>query len=189
MVNLEKVAKGGRLMPLSCLDRSEKLYFAGKPSAARRLYQREAAAPSPDHRVFMRIAMTFYEEGRHDDALEWNTRGLSLAPGCPLLLCDRGAILEAAGRPVDAIEAYQELVRLGPERIAEQTCSRGLPWSRGLVNDCLYRQAAIYRRLGEHGQAARLLTEHLKGRIYGTESVYSDDEVQTALDAALSLTG
>ncbi len=176
-------------MALNRLERAEKLFFAGKYPAARRLYERESAAPEPDHRVFMRIAMTFYEEGRHTEAAEWNARGLQIAPGCPLLLCDRAAILEAGGRFEDAIESYQELVKLGPERIAEQTCSRGLPWSRGLVNDCLYRQASVYRRLGEHGQAARLLTEHLKARIYGTESVYSDGEVQTALDAALSLTG
>ncbi len=176
-------------MALNRLERAEKLFFAGKYAAARKLYEREASSPDPDHRVFMRLAMTFYEEGRAEEALGWNDLGLRLAPGCPLLLCDRAAILEAAGRFEDAIEAYQDLVRLGPERIAEQTCSRGLPWSRGLVNDCLYRQAMIYRRMSEHGQAARLLTSHLKGRIDGTESVYSDAEVQTALDAALSMTG
>lgn len=174
-------------MTANRLERAEKLFFAGKHGAARKIYERELSS-SQDHRIYMRIAMTYHEQGDFESALEWNARGLQIAPGCPLLLCDRAAILEAMSRFEDAIEAYDVLVRQGPEAIAELTCSRGLPWSRGLVNDCLYRQALVYRRLGQHGQAAVLLTEHLKGRVYGTESVYSDEEVQGALDAVLALT-
>ncbi len=41
--------------------------------------------------------------------------------------------------------------------------------------------------MGEPGQAARLLTQHLENRVWGAESVYSDAEVQRALDAAIQM--
>lgn len=169
------------------LVKAEKAFFDGRYDSARRLYLREVKSGSHDHRVHMRIAMTYYEQGKLEDALEWNASGLGLAPGCPLLLCDRAAILEGLTRNEEAIEAYNAIVRQDPAELAKQTCSRGLPWSRGLVNDCRYRQALLYKRMGEPGQAARLLTEHLENRVWGAESVYSDEEIQRALDAALQL--
>ncbi len=174
-------------MPANRLAKAEKAFFDGRYDSARRLYMREARSDTPDHRVQMRIAMTYYEQGKLDEALEWNAEGLALAPGCPLLLCDRGAILEGLGRHEEAVEAYAVIVKQDPGVIAQQTCARGLPWSRGLVNDCRYRQALLYKRMGEPGQAARLLTEHLSNRVWGAESVYSDEEVQKALDSAIQL--
>ena len=170
------------------LAKAEKAFFEGRYDSASRLYLREIKSGSRDHRVHMRLAMTFYEQGKLADALEWNISGLALAPGCPLLLCDRAAILEGLGRHEEAIEAYNVIVRQDPTELAQQTCARGLPWARGLVNDCRYRQALLYKRMGEPGQAARLLTQHLENRVWGAESVYSDEEVQRALDSALQLT-
>jgi len=169
------------------LAKAERAFFEGRYDSARRLYMREIKAGVQDHRVHMRIAMTFYEQGKLEEAVDWNASGLALAPGCPLLLCDRAAILEGTGRHEEAVEAYSVIVKQDPGELAQQTCSRGLPWARGLVNDCRYRQALLYKRMGEPGQAARLLTQHLENRVWGAESVYSDQEVQRALDSAIQL--
>ncbi len=174
-------------MAANRLVKAEKAFFDGRYDTARRLYMREARGDAPDHRVHMRIAMTYYEQGKLVEALEWNASGLALAPGCPLLLCDRAAILEGLARHDEAVEAYNVIVKQDPNELAQQTCARGLPWARGLVNDCRYRQALLYRRMGEPGQAARLLTQHLENRVWGAESVYSDAEVQRALDAAIQM--
>ncbi|MBD3759542.1 tetratricopeptide repeat protein [Rhizorhabdus sp.] len=61
-----------------------------------------------------------WETGNIDDGLRWSDRAIAVSPRNGDILSLRGAFLRMAGRLVEAIEAFDRILRLNPKDIAAQ---------------------------------------------------------------------
>jgi hypothetical protein len=80
-----------------------------------------------------------------------------------------------------ALRVYRQLLSRGVERIAHGDCGEGRAWARGLMADCLYRQAQSYTELKEQKAAIDAYRKHLKMRGPGCRSIYAVRTVKKEL--------
>jgi len=162
-------------------DAIEARISANDWSGARRLI-RAALRREPDsHWLLARLGLTYYEERRYVQALQWSERALARAPRCPLVLWEYAGALQQLGRHRDALRVYAGLRRRGVESLAHGECGEGLRWARGLVADALYRQAIGYVALGQRRRARTSLKSHLALRGPGCASIYPLRQVRHEL--------
>ncbi len=148
---------------------------------ARRVIRRRLLRTPEAHWLLTRMALTFYEERKYTEALDWSEKALSIAPNCPLVLWDYAGALAMLDRFEEAKSIYRKLIRKGPHRIARDECGEGLARARGLVADCQYRLARCYVEEGHVGKARTHLKRHLDLRGPGCHSIYPIDDVRREL--------
>jgi tetratricopeptide (TPR) repeat protein len=163
-------------------DRIESLIDADDWKGARKVIRAALLTEPESHWLLSRLALTYYEEFKYEESLEYETRALALAPNCPLALWGYAGALEMLGREREALEVYRRLVRRGAESIAYGECGEGLARARGLVADSLYRMAGCYKSLGQSRKAAEHLEKHLAQRGKGCHSIYRLREARKGLD-------
>ncbi len=145
----------------------------GQKSVLKRLLNRE-----PDHHLWLTILSSVYYELRdYKTALKYSIQALKIEPHCPLVLWDYAGALDMLGREKEAIKIWKRLLARGEENIAYGVCGEGLRWSRSLLNDCRYRIAVAYLRLGKEKLASRYFSAHLENRKRGLYSLYSKKEL------------
>jgi Flp pilus assembly protein TadD len=127
------------------------------------------AAPCPD--AHMLLAMCRAETGDFDGADKAFRRALELAPDHPLILINLGAMRRRAGRPVEAMRAYQRATRrdssmaaawLGLGRSARE-CGE-LETARSALKQCLKLQPESALAWHELGRVERALEEYEQAR-------------------------
>lgn len=96
-------------------------------------------------------------QGQHAEALRQLEKGLEVDPLNPALLGNRGANLQAMGRPDEALIVYRRLLQL-PERVAAAHISlSGLHYSRGELTEALRHSRMIERDTASTGGADKNL--------------------------------
>jgi hypothetical protein len=80
-----------------------------------------------------------------------------------------------------ALRVYGRLLSRGIEEIACEDCGEGRGWARGLIADCLYRQAQSYKKLKEQELAIDCYRKHLRMRRSGCRSIYAVRTVRKEL--------
>jgi tetratricopeptide (TPR) repeat protein len=131
-----------------------------------------------DHWLLSRLSMTCYEQREYERAFEYATEALYIAPRCPLALWDCAGALDMLGHEDEAIGIWTRLLDEGVDEIAFGECGEGRRWARSFLNDCRYRIAIAYRRMGERDQAMRWFEHHLENRRPGLPSTYRLADVE-----------
>ena len=148
---------------------------------ARRLIRGALRREPGSHWLITRLGLTYYEEHAYRTSLSYSRRALKLAPKCPLALWDHAGSLQMLGRHRMALRIYRQILSRGVEEIAYGHCGEGRPWARGLVADCLYRQAHSYKELKEPKAAINSYRMHLRMRGPGCKSIYAVRTVRKEL--------
>jgi tetratricopeptide (TPR) repeat protein len=148
---------------------------------ARQLIRAELKERPDSHWLLTRLGLTYYEERAYRTSLSYCRKALRLAPHCPLALWDYAGSLQMLGRHRIALRVYRQLLSRGVEQIARGECGEGRGWARGLMADCLYRQAYSFTELKEQKAAIDAYRKHLKMRGPGCRSIYAVRTVKKEL--------
>jgi tetratricopeptide (TPR) repeat protein len=140
---------------------------------ARQLIRGALGREPGSHWLITRLGLTYYEERAYRASLSYSRRALKLAPECPLALWDHAGSLQMLGRHRMALRIYRQILSRGVEELAYGDCGEGRRWARGLVADCLYRQAHSYKKLKEREAAINSYRKHLRMRGPGCKSIYA----------------
>lgn len=161
----------------------ESAIAAGDWPRARRLVRAALRRKPQSHWLITRLALTYYEQRRYEEALRLERRALRLAPSCPLVLWDYAGTLQMLDRDREAIRIYRKLVERGVDRLALGPCGEGRARSRGLIADSHYRIFRSYAALGKRRAAIHAARTHLSLRGPGCHSIYSKREVVSEISA------
>ena len=135
----------------------------------------------PATRNSTRLGLTYYEERAYRESLLHSQKALKFAPQCPLALWDYAGSLQMLGRHRMALRMYRQLVSRGIEKIAYGDCGEGRGWARGLIADCLYREAQSYKKIKKRKAAIDAYRKHLRMRGPGCRSIYAVHTVRKEL--------
>jgi len=144
---------------------------------ARAMIRAELRHSPRDHWLLTRLALTYYEQRNYRNALRHSEQALAIDPKCPLVLWDYAGALQLLDRHEEAIAVYAGLAKRGHRRIARDSCSEGLAWSRGLVADCFLRISDSLDDLGRSDDSHEMFAAHLDLRGPGCRSIYKLDEL------------
>lgn len=150
----------------------EQLIGAQKWACARRALRAKLRVSPDDHWLLTRLSLTYYEEHRYNEALEYSFRAVTEAPDCPLALLDYAGSLQMLDQTQAALDVYSRLIRRGVDEIAFGDCGEGLAWARGLVADCHYRVAPGFVTMRRRQMAIKSLRRHISLRGPGCRSIY-----------------
>lgn len=159
----------------------EKAIQAENWKEARQLILKKLRVNPESHWLLTRLGLTFYEERAYSVALKYETKALELNPLCPLVLWDYAGSLQMLGRHREALRAYKRITGRSLGSLADDECGEGRARARGLVVDCLYREALSHEKLGQHRLAIRAIRRHLKLRGPGCHSIYGAREIKREL--------
>jgi tetratricopeptide (TPR) repeat protein len=148
---------------------------------ARQLIRAELKKEPGNHWLLTRLGLTYYEERAYRKSLSYSQKALKLAPLCPLALWDYAGSLQMLGRHRMALGVYRQLLSRGATRIAREDCGEGRGRARGLMADCLYRQAHSYTKLKQTKSAVEAYRSHLRMRGPGCRSIYDVRTVRKEL--------
>ena len=143
-----------------------------KSGKARQLIRRELKRKARVHWLITRLGLTYYEERAYSTSLSYSRKALKLASHCPLVLWDYAGALQMLGRHRMALRVYRELLSRSVEEIAYEECGEGRGWARGVIADCLYRQAHSYKESKKEKTAIKSYRKHLDMRGPGCRSIY-----------------
>jgi tetratricopeptide (TPR) repeat protein len=148
---------------------------------ARQLIRAELKQKPDSHWLLTRFGLTYYEERAYRTSLSYSQKALTLAPLCHLALWDYAGSLQMLGRHRMALRVYRQLLSRGATQIARGDCGEGRSRARGLMADCLYRQAHSYTRLKQPKSAIDAYRGHLRIRGPGCRSIYAIRTVRKEL--------
>ncbi|MCK5148279.1 tetratricopeptide repeat protein [bacterium] len=149
---------------------------------ARELIQQALEDEPDNHWLMTNFSSTYYENKEYKKAVEVSEKALLLAPDCPLVLWDYACATDMTGRFADAIAIWEKLIEADTNELAHGECGEGLRWTESLQNDCIYRLAVSYKKLGKIDMAKNYLKEHISNRKPGLPSVYTMKEVKKQLN-------
>ena len=155
----------------------ERLFDAREWERARWVLEGELLATPDDHWLHMQIALSWYEDARHDQALAAIQRALTLAPECPAVRWYHGGILHALGRHVDAEKVYRSIVERGIGWASEGSCGVGIGLAKGLIADSWWRISDLHRTRGEEEPAREAFSNFLDLLGPGCFGLYTLDVV------------
>jgi tetratricopeptide (TPR) repeat protein len=125
-----------------------------------------------------RLALTYYEEQRYEEALYWDAIALQEAPYCPLAVWGYAGSLDMLGRSRESLFIYRWLLSWGEEYLAYGDCGEGMRRARSLITDCHYRIARIWEEKRQWKKALAEFEKYLTRRAGGSGSIYSLREVR-----------
>ena len=156
--------------------RIDDLLQRGDWEKARRLLQRERAADSDNHWVLTQLGVTFYEQRRYREALDWFSRSRKIVPDCPLTLWNLAGALDALGKHAAAIRIYRGLLKSN-KSFEDDPCWESKQWTDQLKSDCVYRLGACFEHQGKNRAAEKSYRQYLDLLLLGTQGSYSLEDV------------
>ena len=148
-------------------------------AGARAVLEREPLTGGfADHWLLTRIGLTFYEQRRYSEALEYSQRAYEIAPRCPLVLWDLAGTQQALGDHRSALKLYRRLTSRGVDRIAHDQCGEGVGRARGIIADAHYCSARSLSALGRRRAAVNAIDRSLAMRGPGCRSIYPIAELR-----------
>jgi len=153
---------------------------------ARRLIKAKLRHDPKDHWLLSRLALTYYEQRRYEDALHWDTMALQEAPYCPLAIWGYAGTLKMLGRSGESLALYRWLSSWDEKDLAYGDCGEGIRRARSLITDCHYRIALIWEERRQWKRALAAFDKYLFRRKTGYGSIYPIREVKARYAAALT---
>ena len=147
---------------------------------ARALLERERDKEPDNHWVLTQLGVTYYEQGRYDDALELFAESLPIVPDCPLTLWNIAGTLDALGRHAEAVPVYVWLLQSNKSP-AEDPCWESKEWTETLKTDCLYRLGVCSQMLGKTQQAQQCFHQYANLLLSGIHGSYPIEDVMRQL--------
>jgi tetratricopeptide (TPR) repeat protein len=152
---------------------------------ARRLIKAELRLDPKDHWLLSRLALTYYEQRRYEQALYWDAMALHEAPYCPLAIWGYAGALDMLGRNSESLALYRWLLSWGEEYLAYCDCGEGIRSARRFIADCHYRVARIWEDKRQWKRAVAAYEKHLANRKAGYSSIYPLREVKARYEKLL----
>ncbi|MGO8758833.1 MAG: tetratricopeptide repeat protein [Terracidiphilus sp.] len=149
-------------------------------TGARRLIKAELRRDPEDHWLLSRLALTYYEQRKYEQALYWDAMALQESPYCPLAIWGYAGSLEMLGRLDESLAIYRWLLSWGEEYLACGDCGEGIGRARSLLADCHYRIASIWKKKRQWKRAAAEYHIYLSKRKKGWGSIYSIRDVKAS---------
>lgn len=153
---------------------------------ARRLIKSELRHRPTDHWLLSRLALTYYEQRKYEDAIRWDTKALQIAPYCPLAIWGYAGTLDMLQRYDEALTIYRWLASWNEEELAHGECGEGIRKARSLVTDCHYRIARIWEAKRQWKRSAAEYKKHISRRKSGSGSIYPLRDVKKLYDGVLN---
>lgn len=143
--------------------------------AARQAIDRELKRHPGDHWLLTQRGVTFYEEGRYEDALPPLLESLKIVPDCPLTLWNVAGVLDALGKPDKAVRIYTWLLKskTSPD---DDPCWESREWADSLKTDCVYRVGVCFRRMGLGESAENCFRQYINLILAGMTGTYTIDD-------------
>lgn len=139
------------------------------------LHERLLRTPD-DHWLWSKLALTWVEEGRPEQALNPIRRALRLAPQCALALWYHGGILDLLGQRLEAIAVYRSLIERGVAQLAAGECGLGRARAVGLLSDSCRRLSILHEACGDRAEASVWHARHLNHLGDGHIGLYKLDD-------------
>jgi tetratricopeptide (TPR) repeat protein len=152
---------------------------------ARRLIKAALRRKPKDHWLLSRLALTYYEERKYEQALHWDAMALREAPYCPLAIWGYAGSLDMLGRYGEAVALYRWLLSWGEQELAYGDCGEGIRRARSLIADCHYRIARIWEEKRQWKRAFAEYEIYLSRRKGGYGSIYRIRDVKARYAKAL----
>jgi tetratricopeptide (TPR) repeat protein len=156
-------------------DKIGTLFRRGAWETARKLLQRERDKDPDNHWLLTQLGVTFYEQGRYDEALPYFRESLRIVPDCPLTLWNLAGTLDALGRSREAIPIYAWLLA-SEKSPADDPCWESREWADALKADCAYRLAVCFEHLGKKGNAERWYRQYVDLLLKGIDGSYAIED-------------
>jgi tetratricopeptide (TPR) repeat protein len=153
---------------------------------ARKLIAVELNRKPKDHWLLSRLGLTFYGQGKYQQALYWDAKALQESPYCPLAIWGYAGSLEMLGRQRESVALYRWLLSWGEDELAYGDCGEGIRRARSLVADCHYRIALIWKEKRQWKRAAAEYEIYLSMREDGWGSIYPIREVKATYAKVLA---
>jgi tetratricopeptide (TPR) repeat protein len=156
--------------------RVNQLILRGQWDEARGLLEKQREKDPANHWVLTQLGVTFYEQGKYEEALELFLASLRIVDDCPLTLWNLAGTFDALGKWQDAIRIYTWL--LASEKTPEEDpCWESQEWADSLKADCVYRLGVCFQELGKAQGAEQYYRQYLALLTQGVEGTYSTDAV------------
>jgi tetratricopeptide (TPR) repeat protein len=156
--------------------RIDELLQRGDWEKARRLLQRERATAPDSHWVLTHLGVTFYEQGRYQEALDLFLRSRKIVPDCPLTLWNLAGALDALGKHAAAIRIYRGLLKSN-KSFEDDPCWESKQWTQELKTDCVFRLGACFEHQGKKRAAEQSYRQYLDLLLLGMKGSYSLEDV------------
>ena len=124
------------------------------------------------HWLHARLALTFYEQRRYDEAYAVAEHARRLAPRCPLVLWEVAGALDMLDRTAEAVRVYRSLVRRGTESLAYGECGEGRAWRAGWSPIVAIASPDATKNRDGGNLALSAFEQHLSLRGPGCRSIY-----------------
>jgi tetratricopeptide (TPR) repeat protein len=153
----------------------EELLAREKWDDARKRLQKELAREPESHWLLTQLGVTYYEQGRYQEALRHFLASLEIVPDCPLTLWNLAGTLDALGKPEEAIAIYTWLIR-SKATPAEDPCWESEVWTNALKTDCVYRLGVCFEHQGRKDSAEHCFRRYIDLLLAGMNGSYPIDE-------------
>jgi hypothetical protein len=114
-----------------------------------------------DHWLLDRMSLTFYEQGKYAEALQWSEKAYQHAKSCPMVLWGLADTLDVLGHKKRALTKFLRLFELTEKAIAGQETK--CEWEgdeRGFLADAAYRICLCYEYLRRLADAKNWLLKY-----------------------------
>jgi hypothetical protein len=173
--------RGIETMPHGVNEQINDLIEKEQWDAARATIKSELAKFPDHHWLLDRLALTYYEERRYEEAFSIIERAFEKLPTCPLVLWDYAGTLDALGYSLKAKNIYNLIIGRTVESLATGECGEGLDWAKALYADAIFRTGVCYRNLGIDYLAIKYYREYLGWRSEGYGGIYDPRDVEQEL--------
>lgn len=97
---------------MNLLQQASNAHQAGRLDEAQNLYGKLLSAEPGNAQALHLRGIACHQQNRHDEALHWIEKALAVKPAWPEALANAGVMLEALGRPADAVARYEASLKL-----------------------------------------------------------------------------
>jgi tetratricopeptide (TPR) repeat protein len=166
--------------PMTKASFSDKIYRLFKNEAwaeARSLLEAERERCPDDHWVITQLGVTYYEEGRYEEALKLFLASFAIVEDCPLTLWNLAGTYSALGKQSRAIRIYKSLLESSVSA-EDDACWENKEWSEALKADCVYRLGRCFQKQGDKSAADFCYRQYIELLLAGIEGTYSIEEAR-----------
>src|SRR5438132_700738 len=161
-------------------DSIETLLQRERWDKARKRLQQELTREPDNHWLMTQLGVTYYEQGRCQEALRQFRSSLAIVSDCPLTLWNLAGSLDALGRSDAAIAIYTWLLK-SRQSPADDPCWESEKWTDALKTDCVYRLGACFQHRGRKETAEHCFRQYINLLLAGMIGSYPMEDAASRI--------
>jgi tetratricopeptide (TPR) repeat protein len=163
-------------------DKINRLFEQEEWGKARPLLEAELLKKPDDHWVLTQIGVTYYEQRRYEESLNWFLKSKEIVPDCPLTLWNLAGAFDALGKPADAINLYTWIVEC-TKSAKDDPCWESKHWADALKTDCVYRLGVCFQDSGNSIAADYCFRRYIDLVLTGIKGLYSTEDARLRIQS------